>query len=127
MIPFINGIENDVPFIMVGHISFPNIVGDNTPASLSKKIVKDLLIDELHYTGIIITDALNMGAISQEYSSDQAAVKALKAGVDMLLMPADFNTAYEGVLSAVKSGEISEERINESVYKILKTKMTILE
>lgn len=127
LIPFINGIENDVPFIMVGHISFPNIVGDNTPASLSKTMVKDLLIDELHYTGIIITDALNMGAISQEYSSAQAAVKALKAGVDMLLMPADFNTAYEGVLSAVKNGEISEERINESVYKILKTKMTILE
>ena len=127
LIPFINGIENDVPFIMVGHISFPNIVGDNTPASLSKTMVKDLLIDELHYTGIIITDALNMGAISQEYSSDQAAVKAVKAGVDMLLMPADFNTAYEGVLSAVKNGEISEERINESVYKILKTKMTILE
>lgn len=127
LIPFINGIENDVPFIMVGHISFPNIVGDNTPASLSKTMVKDLLIDELHYTGIIITDALNMSAISQEYASAQAAVKALKAGVDMLLMPADFNTAYEGVLSAVKSGEISEERINESVYKILKTKMNILE
>lgn len=127
LIPFINGIENDVSFIMVGHISFPNIVGDNTPASLSKTMVKDLLIDELHYTGIIITDALNMGAISQEYSSAQAAVKAVKAGVDMLLMPADFNTAYEGVLSAVKNGEISEERINESVYKILKTKMTILE
>lgn len=127
LIPFINGIENDVPFIMVGHISFPNIVGDNTPASLSKTMVKDLLIDELHYTGIVITDALNMGAISQEYSAAQAAVKAVKAGVDMLLMPADFNTAYEGVLSAVKNGEISEERIDESVYKILKTKITILE
>lgn len=127
LVPFINGIEKGVPFIMIGHISFPNIVGDDTPASLSKTIVKDLLIDELHYTGIVITDALNMGAISQEYSSSQAAVKALNAGVDMLLMPDDFNAAYEGVLFAVQNGEISEERINESVYKILKTKITNLE
>lgn len=125
LIPFIQGIEDEVPFIMMGHISLPNIVGDDTPASLSKTIVTDLLIDELGYKGIIITDALNMGAVSQQYSSAQAAVKALNAGVDMLLMPADFNTAYQGVLAAVQSGEISEERINESVKKILKTKMSM--
>lgn len=125
LIPFIQGIEDEVPFIMMGHISLPNIVGDDTPASLSKTIVTDLLIDELRYKGIIITDALNMGAVSQQYSSAQAAVKALNAGVDMLLMPSDFNAAYQGVLAAVQSGEISEERINESVEKILKTKMSL--
>ena len=127
LIPFIQGIEDEVPFIMMGHISLPNIVGDDTPASLSKTIVTDLLIDELGYQGIIITDALNMGAVSQQYSSAQAAVKALNAGVDMLLMPADFNAAYQGVLTAVQSGEISEERIDESVEKILKTKIGMLE
>ena len=127
LIPFIQGIEDEVPFIMMGHISLPNIVGDDTPASLSKTIVTDLLIDELGYKGIIITDALNMGAVSQQYSSAQAAVKALNAGVDMLLMPADFNAAYQGVLAAVQSGEISEERIDESVEKILKTKIGMLE
>lgn len=127
LIPFIQGIEDEVPFIMMGHISLPNIVGDDTPASLSKTIVTDLLIDELGYKGIIITDALNMGAVSQQYSSAQAAVKALNAGVDMLLMPADFNAAYQGVLTAVQSGEISEERIDESVEKILKTKVGMLE
>lgn len=127
LIPFIQGIKDEVPFIMMGHISLPNIVGDDTPASLSKTIVTDLLIDELGYKGIIITDALNMGAVLQQYSSAQAAVKALNAGVDMLLMPADFNTAYQGVLAAVQSGEISEERIDESVEKILKTKIGMLE
>lgn len=127
LIPFIQGIEDEVPFIMMGHISLPNIVGDDTPASLSKTIVTDLLIDELGYKGLIITDALNMGAVSQQYSSAQAAVKALNAGVDMLLMPADFNAAYQGVLAAVQSGEISEERIDESVEKILKTKIGMLE
>lgn len=125
LIPFIQGIEDEVPFIMMGHISLPNIVGDDTPASLSKTIVTDLLIDELGYKGIIITDALNMGAVSQQYSSAQATVKALNAGVDMLLMPADFNAAYQGVLAAVQSGEISEERINKSVEKILKAKMSL--
>lgn len=127
LIPFIQGIEDEVPFIMMGHISLPNVVGDDTPASLSKTIVTDLLIDELGYKGIIITDALNMGAVSQQYSSAQAAVKALNAGVDMLLMTADFNVAYQGVLAAVQSGEISEERIDESVEKILKTKIGMLE
>lgn len=126
LIPFIGGIERGVPFIMVGHISFPHIIGNETPASLSKTIVKDLLINELQYKGIIITDALNMDAISQKYSSAQAAVKALNAGVDMLLIPDDFNAAYEGILSAVQNGEISENRIDESVYKILKTKISNL-
>ena len=127
LIPFIQGIEDEVPFIMMGHISLPNIVGDDTPASLSKTIVTDLLIDELGYKGIIITDALNMGAVSQQYSSAQAAVKALNAGVDMLLMPADFDAAYQGVLEAVQRGEISESRIDESLGKILKTKISMLE
>ena len=68
-----------------------------------------------------------MGAVSQQYSSAQAAVKVLNAGVDMLLMPVDFNAAYQGVLAAVQSGEISEERIDESVEKILKTKIGMLE
>ena len=125
LIPFIQGIEDEVPFIMMGHISLPNVVGDDTPASLSKTIVTNLLIDELGYKGIIITDALNMGAVSQQYTSAQAAVKALNAGVDMLLMPADFHSAYEAVLGAVRDGKISEDRINESVLRIIRMKRKI--
>lgn len=85
-------------------------------------MITDVLRRELGFDGIIVTDALNMGAISQQYTSDEAAVRALKAGVDLLLMPADFKSAYEGVLAAVEEGELSEERIDESVRRILRVK-----
>ena len=122
LIPFKKAIENDVPFIMVGHISLPNILNDDTPASLSEDIVRGLLRDDMGYEGVIITDAMNMGAVSDRYESDVAAVTAVKAGVDIILMPKDFKAAYEGVLKAVKNGEIQEERIDESVRRIIKIK-----
>jgi len=125
LIPFIDAIKNNEPFIMVGHISMPKLTGDDTPASLSKTIVTDLLRNELGFTGLIITDALNMGAICNEYSADQAARKALDAGVDVLLMPQNFNIAYSGILQAVKDGKISEARINQSVARILKMKIKL--
>lgn len=125
LVPFIDAIKNNEPFIMVGHISFPNIIGDNTPASLSKVIITDLLRNELGYKGIIITDALNMGAIANQYSSTQACIKAFDAGVDVLLMPNNFNEAYLGMLNAVKEGRISEQRLNESVLRILLVKMEL--
>ncbi len=122
VIPFKTGIEAGVDFIMVGHVSAPNIIGDNTPCSLSDKIIANLLRSELNYKGIIITDAMNMSAITEYYASDEAAVMALKAGADMILMPEDFEVAYEGVLTAVKEGVIAEERINESLKKIYRVK-----
>lgn len=73
----------------------------------------------------MITDALNMGAISENYTSAQAAVQALGAGVDMLLMPADFEAAYRGVLEAVKDGTVTEERIDASVRRILRVKLQL--
>lgn len=76
----------------------------------------------LGYDGIIITDALNMGAVTSSYSSADAAVRALQAGNDMLLMPENFQEAYQGVLTAVENGTLSEERINQSVERILKVK-----
>lgn len=76
----------------------------------------------LGYGGIIITDALNMGAVTSSYSSADAAVRALQAGNDMLLMPENFQEAYQGVLTAVENGTLSEERINQSVERILKVK-----
>jgi beta-N-acetylhexosaminidase len=121
-LPFAAGIEAGAEFVMVGHISVPNVVGDNTPASLSEKIITELLRGELGFTGIVITDALNMGAVSEYYTSEEAAIKAIKAGADMLLMPEDFQEAYEGLLAAVKSGQISEERINESLRRIYRVK-----
>ena len=121
-VPFRSGIENGIRVIMVSHISCPNVTGDNTPATLSPMLITDILRNEMGFDGIVITDALNMGAITAQYSSDQAAVAALTAGADILLMPEDFQTAYQGVLNAVADGTVTEERINESVERILKVK-----
>lgn len=125
LVPFQAAVSQGAEFIMVSHISVPKVVGDNTPSSLSETIVTELLRDELGFDGIVITDALNMGAVSENYSSARAAVKSLQAGVDMILMPADFQAAYQGVLEAVEEGSLSEERIDESVARILRVKLSM--
>ena len=122
MLPFKAGIEAGADFVMVAHIAAPNITGDGTPSSLSKTIVTEKLRNELGFSGVIITDALNMGAVSKVYSPEEAAVRALEAGCDMLLMPADYKKACDGVLQAVESGRLTEERIDESVLRILRAK-----
>ncbi|NBI91624.1 glycoside hydrolase family 3 protein [Lachnospiraceae bacterium] len=121
-IPFRSGIDAGAHMVMVSHASIPGVIGDNTPCSLSEEVVTNWLRGELGYNGIIITDAMNMSAITEYYSADQAAVMALKAGADMILMPENFETAYEGVLAAVREGTISEERINESLKRIYRVK-----
>lgn len=123
LVPFQNGIDRGVEFIMVAHISAPAVTGDNTPCTLSKTMVTDVLRSLMGYDGIVITDALNMGAIQNNYTSEQAAVMAVEAGVDLLLMPSDFKQAYQAVLEAVQSGRISQERIDASVRRILKVKL----
>lgn len=122
LIPFKEGISEDIHFIMVAHISVPEITKDTVPCSLSPYMVTDVLRKQLGYQGIVITDAMNMGAISQEYNSKEASVMALKAGVDLVLMPTDFEEAYQGVLSAIEEGELTEERIDESVRRVLRLK-----
>ena len=122
-VPFQDGIDNGIQVIMVSHISCPNVTGDNTPATLSKMMITDILRNDMGFDGMVITDAMNMGAITARYSSSEAAVAALNAGVDMLLMPEDFQSAYQGVLGAVKDGTVSEERIDESVRRILELKL----
>ncbi len=92
--------------------------GDSIPASMNEKIITDILRKQLGYDGIVITDAMNMGAISEYYAADEAAIKALKAGVDMILMPEEFVTAYEGVIAAVQDGTIDERRIDDSLKRI---------
>lgn len=122
-IPFEKGIEAGADIVMVGHVSVPNLTGDATPSSLSKVVITDILRTEMGFEGLVVTDALSMKGVSTYYTSSQAAVKALEAGVDILLMPQDFKAAYNGVLRAVKNGKITEERINQSVYRILKLKV----
>ena len=123
LIPFENAIQNNAAFIMAAHISAPRVTGDDTPASLSKTTITDILRGQMGYDGIVVTDAMNMGAVTEQYTSAQAAVKALQAGADLVLMPEDFQEAYQGVLDAVKDGTLTEQRINESVTRIVKVKV----
>lgn len=121
-LPFISGIQAGADFVMMGHISVPAVIGDNTPASLSKIMVTDVLRTELGFDGIVITDAMNMGAITEAYEPQVAAVMALNAGVDMILMPEDFEAAYQGVLDAVADGTLTKERIDEALHRIYRVK-----
>lgn len=123
MLPFIAAIKANTDMIMVGHITADKVSGDGLPATLSKVMITDKLRGELGYGGVVITDALNMDAITDFFSSAEAAKLALSAGADILLMPEDVSAAYGAVLDAVKSGEISEQRINESVLRILDLKL----
>ncbi|TCT16353.1 beta-N-acetylhexosaminidase [Natranaerovirga pectinivora] len=121
-VPFQAGIEAGVYGIMTAHIQLPNVVENNLPATMSKDIITDLLREELEFDGLIITDALNMGAISNNFSMAEAAIEAILAGCDILLMPIPFIEAYNGVLEAIENGVITEERIDESVMRIFKVK-----
>lgn len=125
--PFIAAKDNNVDAIMVAHVSVPNILKDNTPCSLSKYMITDILRNTIGYKGLIITDALSMSAITNEYTSKEAAVLAVLAGNDILLKPDNFFEAYSGVEEAVKNGRITEERINESVRRIIKVKLQLTE
>lgn len=122
LLPFVSTIQSGAEMIMVGHASYPKISGDNTPASLSREVISDLLRTELEFNGIVVTDALNKTAVTEYFGADEAAVKALKAGADMLLMPEDFELAYEGILNAVKEETVSEERIDHCLKRIYRVK-----
>lgn len=117
---FDRGIKAGADFLMVGHITVPAI--DDLPASMSEKVIKGEIREYLGYDGIVITDALAMGAIANAYSSSVCAVMAVEAGNDILLAPKDLHEAVAGIESAVENGIITEERIEESVRRILKVK-----
>ena len=123
MLPFRAGIAAGTDFVMTAHISAPNVTGSDEPSTMSYTILTEKLRGELGFEGLIITDALSMGAIREKYSSSEACVRCIQAGVDILLMPYDYFEAFDGVVRAVESGVIPESRIDESVYRILKFKM----
>lgn len=125
MVTFKAGIKAGARMIMTAHIAAPEVTGTELPSTLSSLILKDKLRKELGYTGIIITDALGMGAISQHYTSAEAAVKCLEAGADILLMPQDLPEAFEAIMAAVEDGTIPEARIDESVRRILALKYSL--
>ncbi len=121
LIPFIGSMDK-TDMIMTAHIAVPKVTGDDTPASLSYTLLTEKLRNELGYEGVIITDSLGMGAVSKYYSSEECCIAAINAGVDLLLKPVHSYESFEAVLKAAEEGEISEERINESVMRILRLK-----
>ena len=122
LIPFRAGIESGAEMVMISHMSAPAITGDNTPCDLSPVIVTDLLRGELGFTGVVVTDSHEMGAITNEYGCGEAAVKAIAAGCDIVLMPYSLDEAAGAVLTAIENGELTEARIDESVLRILTLK-----
>ncbi|MEX5634474.1 glycoside hydrolase family 3 protein [Parafrankia sp. FMc2] len=119
--PFRAAIAADTPMVMIGHLNVPALDRD-APAPLSRAVVDGLLRHDLGYDGIIITDALNMAAITDHNSPATAAVRAIQAGVDMLLMPPDVVQARDAVVSAVRSGAVTPDRVDASVRRLLRLK-----
>ena len=122
MVTFRAGIEWGCQLIMTAHIAVPNVTGSTIPSTLSSIVLQDKLRGELGYQNIIVTDGMEMGAITQHYTSAEAAVGSIKAGVDIVLGPRDFMEAFDAVIEAVNNGTISEDRIDQSVRRILKLK-----
>jgi len=120
-IPFRYGIEAGSDFVMVSHQIITG-AGDNLPSCLSHVVCTDWLRDELHFNGILVTDAFNMNTIAGSYSPSESAVMAVEAGVDIILMPTDLTASVNAIEDAVNNGQISEDRINESVRRILQEK-----
>jgi len=132
LVPFRAAIAAGVDAVMLAHITVPAIEPDpNVPASISSNVVTGLLKDKLGFRGIVLTDALDMGALTRVFSgsaakiSGEEAVAAIKAGNDMVIIPADLGGAYNGLLTAVKRGTISRKRLDESVLKILRMKASV--
>lgn len=123
-IPFQKAIDTGIPIVMVGHILMPQL-DPNNPATLSHIMVTDILREEMGFDGVICTDDLTMGAITEAYGIGEAAVRAVEAGCDLLLVcheEENLEAVYTALLSAVESGRISEQRLNESVLRILSLK-----
>ena len=122
MITFKAGIQWGAQLIMTAHIATPNVTGSDIPATMSPLILQDKLRRELGYENIIITDAMEMGAITQQYNPAEAAVGTLQAGADIVLGPQHFIEAFDAVVKAVEDGVLTEERIDQSVRRILRLK-----
>jgi beta-N-acetylhexosaminidase len=120
--PFKAAIDAGVDAIMTAHIVVPALDNSGRPATLSKPILTGLLREEMGYDGLIVTDALTMEGVRQQFGDDRVPVEAIKAGADMMLMPPDMDLAYNAVLDAVRGGEIPRKRIDRSVYRILEVK-----
>jgi beta-N-acetylhexosaminidase len=122
LVPFRAAIKAGVDAVMTAHVAVPALAPPGLPATLAPEILTGLLRDELGFKGLIVTDALEMGGIVKNYGSGEAAVRALEAGADVLLMPSDPDAAIRGVVAAVETGRLRRRRIQASVVRILEAK-----
>jgi beta-N-acetylhexosaminidase len=122
LVPFRAAIEAGVDSVMTAHIAVPALSPPDLPATLSPAILTDLLKKQLGFTGLVVTDALEMGGIAKGFSTGEACVRALEAGADTLLMPSDAESAIRAVVAAVENGRLSRPRIQASVVKLLAAK-----
>ncbi|MGH8969934.1 MAG: glycoside hydrolase family 3 protein [Actinomycetes bacterium] len=120
--PFQAAVDAGIDTIMTAHIQVPALDPSGDPATLSKPIITDILRGEMGYDGVIVTDSLGMQGVRDKYGDDRVPVLALKAGVDVLLNPPNMAVAYQGVMDAVASGELTEARLDESLYRVLDLK-----
>ncbi len=125
LVPFRAAIDAGVDAVMTAHMSVPALDPEEVPATVSKPIMSGLLRKDLHFNGIIVTDAMNMAGLAKMYAPGEAAVRSLEAGVDVLLMPPNPDAAIEAIVKAVASGRIKRARIDESVVKILAAKVKL--
>jgi len=122
LLPFRAGIAADADVVMSAHIAFPALTGSDDPGTLSAAVLTGLLRDSLHFQGLVVTDALMMGAIVAKYGAGEATVRAFLAGSDLLLMPADPDSAVNAMVAAVEAGRITRERLDQSVRRVLEVK-----
>ena len=126
LVPFRRAIEDGIRGIMTAHVAVPSVTeDDSTPATLSENVLTTLLRDDLGFDGLVFTDAMDMNAIARRHGSAEAAVRAVEAGADVVLMPPSAAAAAEGIVDAVRSGRLSEERIDRSVRRILQAKQDL--
>jgi len=122
LVPFRAGIAAGADVVMSAHIAFPALTGSSDPGTLSAAVLTGLLRDSLHFPGLVVTDALTMGAIVAKYGAGEATVRAFLAGSDLLLMPADPDSALAAMTAAVAAGRITPERLAQSVRRMLEIK-----
>ena len=122
LLPFRRAVDAGLGAIMTAHITVPEMTGARTPATLAPAVLTNLLREEMGFGGLVFTDAMDMAAVDRMFERGEAAVRAIEAGADVILMPPDLRAARDGIVAAVRSGRLSEERVDRSVLRILRAK-----
>jgi len=123
LLPFMEAIRDGVDVVMVGHLQLPQVTGDATPASLSEKMIQEILIDDLGFEGLVISDALNMKSIVDHYTTEEVMDQGLNAGLSLFLMPENLDEAYNYLLKKAQTSKEIEMKIDQTLRKILRLKL----